>query len=102
MDRQTLLQTLRAHEAELRRAGVQSLSLFGSAARGDAGRDSDVDIAVRLSDDFARGGFEYIGRLEGLRQRLRQIVGGQVDLVEEPVERERLRRNIDEDRVLAF
>jgi uncharacterized protein len=102
MDHQTLIRTLRAHEAELRRAGVQSLSLFGSAARGDAGPESDVDIVVRLSADFARGGFEYFGRLDDLRQRLRQIVGHEVDLVEEPIERERLRRNIEEDRVLAF
>ncbi len=69
MDRQTLIQTLRAHEAELRRAGVQSLSLFGSAARGDAGPDSDVDVGVRLSADFTQGGFKYVGRLEDLRER---------------------------------
>jgi predicted nucleotidyltransferase len=81
---------------------VQSLSLFGSAARGDAGPGSDVDIAVRLSDDFARGGFEYIGRLEDLRQRLRQIVGREVDIVAEPIRKERLRRNVEEERVLAF
>jgi predicted nucleotidyltransferase len=102
MDRQTLIQTLRAHEPELRRAGVQSLSLFGSAARGDAGPRSDVDIAVRLSDDFAHGGFEYIGRLEDLRQRLCQIVGGEVDIIAEPIRNDRLRRNVEEDRVLAF
>jgi uncharacterized protein len=102
MERQSLIQTLRAHEAELRRAGVQSLSLFGSAARGDAGPDSDVDVVVRLSADFAEGGFEYIGRLDDLRERLGQIVGHDVDIVEEPVERERLRRNIEQDRVLAF
>ena len=31
--------TLRAHEAELRAAGINRLSLFGSVARGDAGSD---------------------------------------------------------------
>jgi hypothetical protein len=39
---------LRAHEAELRRAGVQHLSLFGSVARGDAKVDCDVDLLVEL------------------------------------------------------
>jgi predicted nucleotidyltransferase len=102
MDRETLIEVLRTHEAELRRTGVQSLSLFGSAARGDAGPDCDVDIAVRQSENFAQGGFEYIGRMEDLRQRLRQLVGREVDIVEEPAERERLRRDLDEDRVLAF
>jgi len=30
---------------------VQSVVLFGSKARGDAGPDSDVDVLVRLTDD---------------------------------------------------
>jgi hypothetical protein len=29
---------LRAHEAELRRAGIRDVGLFGSVARGEAGR----------------------------------------------------------------
>jgi predicted nucleotidyltransferase len=43
-DRHTLL---KAHEAELRRLGVQQLYLFGSTARDEARPDSDVDL---LSD----------------------------------------------------
>jgi predicted nucleotidyltransferase len=38
-----IIATLRAQEAELRRAGIRHLSLFGSVARGEAGADSDVD-----------------------------------------------------------
>jgi predicted nucleotidyltransferase len=34
-----VIATLRAHEAELRAAGIRALSLFGSVARGDAGQD---------------------------------------------------------------
>ncbi len=30
---------------------VQSVSLFGSKARGDFGPDSDIDLLVRLDDD---------------------------------------------------
>ena len=37
---------LRAHEAELREAGIRRLSLFGSVARGDNEADSDVDLAA--------------------------------------------------------
>ena len=102
MDPQSIIARLRAHEPELRRAGVQSLSLFGSSARGDAGPSSDIDLAVRLSGDFARGGLEYIGRLEELRERLREIVGGEVDLLTEPIRKDRLRRNVEQDRLLAF
>jgi uncharacterized protein len=104
MDRDTgvILASLRAHEAELRRAGVVSLSVFGSVARGDAGPKSDIDIVVRLSEDFAEGGFEYLGRLENLRERLGQIVGREVDIVTEPIRKDRLRRNVEDDRILAF
>ena len=45
--------TLRAHETDLRAAGIQSLALFGSVARGDADPDSDVDLAVKF-DPAAR------------------------------------------------
>jgi len=44
MDRDTAITRLRAHEAELRRLGIQHLYLFGSTARGEARADSDVDL----------------------------------------------------------
>ncbi len=44
---------LRAHEAELRAAGISRLSLFGSVARGDAEAGSDVDLAAEF-DPAAR------------------------------------------------
>jgi predicted nucleotidyltransferase len=44
MDRNTAITLLKAHEAELRRLGVQHLYLFGSTARGEAHPDSDVDL----------------------------------------------------------
>ena len=102
MDRQSIVERLREHEVELRRAGVLSLSLFGSIARDDARAASDVDVAVRLSDDFAVGGFESLRRLQALRERLREIVGRDVDLVTEPIRKDRLRRNLEQDRLLAF
>ena len=43
-----VITTLRAHEAELRRAGIRHLSLFGSVARGDAAEDSDIDLAAEF------------------------------------------------------
>ena len=48
-----VIATLRAHETDLRAAGIQSLALFGSVARGDADPDSDVDLAVKF-DPAAR------------------------------------------------
>ena len=44
---------LRAHEADLKRLGVEHLYLFGSTARGEARDDSDVDLFF----DYVRGKF---------------------------------------------
>ncbi len=43
-----IIGTLRAHEAELRQAGIRHLSLFGSVARGDAAPASGVDLAAEF------------------------------------------------------
>ena len=53
--RAELLAVLRAHEAELRERGVETITLFGSAARGDATGMSDVDLAVRPGAGFSSG-----------------------------------------------
>jgi predicted nucleotidyltransferase len=44
----TVLETLRAHEGELRRLGMSHAAVFGSVARGEARMDSDVDVLVEL------------------------------------------------------
>jgi uncharacterized protein len=48
-----VIATLRAYEAELRQAGLRSLSLFGSVARGETETDSDIDLAAEF-DPAAR------------------------------------------------
>jgi predicted nucleotidyltransferase len=102
MERQQAITLLRAHETELKAAGVERLSLFGSVARGDATGASDVDVVVRLRPEAAQGGFAYFGRLDALIQRLEQILGCSVDIVIEPVRKERLRQNIEREATLAF
>ena len=93
-----MIATLRAHEAELRRAGIRHLSLFGSVARGDAEATSDLDLAAEL-DPEAQIGLFALGALE---RRLAELVGRRVELLPEPVEKPRLRANIDRDRRRAF
>jgi uncharacterized protein with HEPN domain len=58
----TAIAALKRHEAQLRNLGVESISLFGSAARGEAKADSDVDLAVTLKG--VPRGFAYFGRLD--------------------------------------
>jgi predicted nucleotidyltransferase len=102
MTRDEIIARLRAHEPELRAAGVLSLSLVGSFARGDDQEDSDVDVLVRLEEKPTEGGFAYFGRLDELSRRLAAILGRPVDVITEPVRKDRLRGNLEKDRTLAF
>jgi uncharacterized protein len=102
MDRDQVIATLRDYEPELKTIGVLSASVFGSVARDEAGPDSDVDVAVRLAEGFSQGGLDYFWQLEQLQQRLSRLLGCKVDLVTEPVRKERLKAAIDRDRALAF
>src|SRR5271156_3561720 len=102
MKRDDLISTLRAHEPELKAAGVAGLAVFGSVARGDDREDSDVDVVVRLTEEASRGGFAYFGRLEALRARLTNIVGRPVAVIAEPVRKEQLRRAIKTEGAVAF
>jgi predicted nucleotidyltransferase len=93
-----VIATLRAHESELRQAGIRRLSLFGSVARGDAEADSDVDLAAEL-DPAAGIGLFALGALE---RRLAELVGRKVDLLPEPVEKQHLQATLERDRRRAF
>jgi predicted nucleotidyltransferase len=50
-----VVRAIREHEAELRALGVTRLWLFGSLARGDPGRRSDVDVLISVppAHDFS-------------------------------------------------
>src|SRR5438874_423633 len=102
MRQEQIISALRAHEQELKQAGIASLSLVDSVARGDEQLDSDIDVIVRLTDEARRGGFVYFGRLDRLRGQLESILARPVDLIAEPIQKERLRRAIEQDRILAF
>ena len=90
--------TLRAHEAELRAAGIRALSVFGSVARGDAGPDSDIDLAV----EFAPAARMDLIRLAGLERELSALLGRAVQILPESIEKPRLRASVERDRVRAF
>ena len=93
-----VIATLRAHEAELRQAGLRSLSLFGSVARGESETDSDIDLAAEF-DPAAR---MDLLRLTALERRIAELLGRPVDLLSEPVEKHRLQDQINRDRRRAF
>jgi predicted nucleotidyltransferase len=55
-----------------------------------------------LSGEAQRGGFAYFGRLAALIERLRDILGCPVDVVTEPIRKERLRRQVEKEAIRAF
>ena len=46
-----MIAKLRAHAPALRKRGVEHLYVFGSVARGDAGVDSDIDLAIDVDPE---------------------------------------------------
>jgi uncharacterized protein len=76
MNRDLVLQTLRAHRSELAaRFGARNIGLFGSAARDELGPTSDVDVLVEFDRQPTFAVYcEMKDFLEGL-------MGRRVDLV---------------------
>ena len=98
MDRATVIARLRAHEHELKSAGVLSLRLFGSVARGEAGPDSDVDLMARFDKSRCRTLFDYAG-VEG---RLAEILNVRVDLAPEDMMHKPMQSEAEREAVLVF
>src|SRR5271168_5574955 len=86
-----VIATLRAHETELRQAGIRRLALFGSVARGDAEANSDVDLVA----EFDPAADMDLIRLVGLERRIGETLGRTVEILPEPVENPRLRANVE-------
>ena len=61
MNREQVIETLRAHEPDLRNRGVLHAALFGSVARNEATPNSDIDIMIELEPDAPISLFDYIG-----------------------------------------
>ncbi|MFP3542571.1 nucleotidyltransferase domain-containing protein [Rhizobium sp. SIMBA_035] len=94
---------LREHEDELRAAGAEHLSVFGSVARGEATPESDLDILVKLSDPIMKSGLDYFSAIANLEDRITEITGfHKVDVIAEPLQKERFRLNVEQDRAVAF
>ena len=70
-----VIEMLRAHEKELRQAGLRSLSLFGSLARGETEMDSDIDLAAEF-DPAARDGSSAAKRGGAAHRRATWQSGG--------------------------
>jgi uncharacterized protein len=86
-------------EGELRAAGVEHLSLFGSYARGTAVRElSDVDLIAEFD-----AGREYslLDRVR-LENRLADLLGVKVDLSPARTLKDGIRERVAREAVLAY
>lgn len=98
MDRDRVIATLRAHEGELRAAGVVHLSLFGSVARGQASAESDVDLMAEFD---ASKQYSLLDRVH-LQNWLADILGVAVDLAPVRMLKDDVRERAMHEAVLAF
>jgi predicted nucleotidyltransferase len=98
MTRDTVIAALRAHEPELKAAGVVRLSLFGSSARDTAGPASDIDLLAAFDNARPLSLLDVI-RIEN---QLADLLGQPVDLIEEGTLKPRVRQNVDREAVRAF
>jgi hypothetical protein len=76
MERDAAIATLKAHEAELKRLGVEHLYLFGSTARGEAREDSDVDLFF----DHPEGSLGLF-ELMDVKEAAARILGRKADIM---------------------
>jgi predicted nucleotidyltransferase len=97
MNRDAAIVRLRAHEAELRRLGVQHLYLFGSTARNEAGADSDVDLFF----GYERGKFGLY-ELMDVKDAAAQILGCKADIMTRDSLHRTLRQKIEANALQVF
>ena len=95
MQQRDALHILRAHRQELKEFGVKSIAVFGSAARGEARPESDIDILVEFEKTI--GLFVFLR----LRHRLEELLGRRVDLVTRGALKHQLRDQILKEAVYA-
>ena len=102
IEQSTVLSRLRGHRAELEAMGVRRLALFGLQARGDARATSDVDLGVVFDDGVRADALAYFGHRQRVADRLAAILGTEVDLSDEAMQREGVRESYEAERIYAF
>jgi uncharacterized protein len=94
MKQQEVKTILKARRSELSKLGVRSLALFGSVARNEAKRGSDIDLLLEIERPMGLFG---IARIQSF---IEQALGGaEVDLVIKSAVLPELKDNILQDAI---
>jgi len=93
MSRRSVITRIRKHRAQLEKLGVKSLSLFGSVAREEETKNSDLDILVEFK---GRATFD---RYMDTKFYLEDLLGCKVDLVTPKAIKPRMKPYIMQDLV---
>ncbi|MCL5666493.1 MAG: nucleotidyltransferase family protein [Patescibacteria group bacterium] len=80
----------------LNRYGVKRAAVFGSVARGEAGRDSDVDLLIELDEPLG------LFKLAQLNYVLEDVLQKKVDLVKTENIKPSFKDNILKDAVYIY
>jgi uncharacterized protein len=97
MRKDAAIAALRAHESELRRAGVAHLYLFGSVARDEARPGSDVDLFLDIGDPR----FSLI-ELVDVKESIDLILGIETDVMTRASLHPMLKEQIEAEAVCVF
>src|ERR1700676_4989766 len=98
VDLQSVLETLKAHKAELRQLWVRHAAVFGSVAHGQAPPESDIDVLVDLDPELPIGVFKYAR----LKLYIDELLGGASEVVNRRKLKPLLRDNILREAVNVF
>jgi len=77
---------------------IEKAWVFGSYARGEETRKSDIDIMVRFDEDADISLFDYIK----IMNKLKDFLHKQVDLVEEGQLRRWAQESVDKEKILIY
>lgn len=83
MKKESILDYLRNVKDKYQKEGFLIKALFGSYSRDEANIDSDIDILVEATPEFAeRYGFASIARIKEIESELSKALGIKVDLAD--------------------
>jgi predicted nucleotidyltransferase len=100
MNREAIISVLASLKDSLQPQGIESLYLFGSRARNEAGAKSDIDVAFVVSSEMEER-FSLLDQAR-IRRQLGDLMIQEVDFVELAALRPRIAQAVEKDLIQIF